>query len=95
MANGHPKKETWPRSVGNLDRVRNEIFIKHGLKIHYKKISVDRVFGIFILSGEIEPGKSSCLPGGRSSQNIQMSREKNGRMSEWKNFWVAHIYISI
>ena len=31
------------------------------VKIQNKK-NVERIFGILILSGDIEPGKSSCLP---------------------------------
>ena len=36
-------------------------FGKHGVKIQNKKKIVERTFDILILSGGIEPGKSSCL----------------------------------
>ena len=39
-----------------------------GLYTLKKKID-ERIFDIFILSGDIEPGKSSCLPSGKISQN--------------------------
>ena len=41
----------------------------HGVKIQNKRF-VERNFNILILSGDIEPGKSSCLPCGEISQNI-------------------------